>query len=98
MLTRTLPIIRSRQIVPGDANAVVDLLTRGFPIRGRDYWSRAFARLEAHATPPGLPKYGYLLEGDGVPVGVILLIFSSVPVGAATTVRCNVSSWYVEPA
>jgi len=29
---------------------------------------------------------------------VILLIFSSVPAGAGITIRCNVSSWYVEPA
>ena len=52
-----------------------------------------------HRTPPDLPKFGYLFESGGEIVGVILLIFSSIP-GAkpATKMRCNVSSWYVEPA
>jgi hypothetical protein len=98
MLSRSPPSIRSRQIDHGDAEAVVELLARGFPIRGRDYWRRALGKLATHATPPGLPKYGYLLENNGAAVGVILLIFSFVPAGAAATIRCNVSSWYVEPA
>jgi hypothetical protein len=51
-----------------------------------------------HPTPSGLPKLGYLLEHEGTPVGVILLIFSVVPTGTASVIRCNVSSWYVEPA
>jgi hypothetical protein len=91
------PKIRSRQISDSDVDGVADLLTRGFRIRRRDYWQRALAKLGSHPTPAGLPKYGYLLESDGVPVGVILLIFSSIPASDAVTTRCNVSSWYVEP-
>jgi hypothetical protein len=39
---------------------------------------------------------GYLLESQGTPVGVLLLIFSSIVVDGATRIRC--SSWYVKPA
>jgi hypothetical protein len=45
-----------------------------------------------------LPRYGYLLENDEVPVGVILLIFAGVRSASGFTTRGNVSSWYVEPA
>lgn len=91
------PRVRSRQINDSDVDGVADLLTRGFRIRSNSYWRRALAKLGSHPTPAGLPKYGYLLESGGVPVGVILLIFSSIPAGEAVTTRCNVSSWYVEP-
>ncbi len=95
-----LPIakVRSRQIGDSDIVAIVDLLAKGFRLRDRSYWVRALAALASHATPPGFPKYGYMLECEGVPVGVILLIFSSVPSGDGPIIRCNVSSWYVEPA
>jgi hypothetical protein len=89
--------IRSRQIRESDFVAIVDLLTQGFRVRSRRYWLRALAQLAAHPTPTGLPRYGYLLECDSRVVGVILLIFSSVPEGEASTIRCNLSSWYVEP-
>ncbi|MEA2949615.1 MAG: hypothetical protein QOI40_4945 [Alphaproteobacteria bacterium] len=91
------PKIRSRQISDSDVDAVAELLTRGFRIRSSTYWRRALAKLGSRPAPEGLPKYGYLLESGGVPVGVILLIFSSVPASDAVTTRCNVSSWYVEP-
>lgn len=38
------------------------------------------------------------MENDGVPVGVLLLIYTSLVVDGVAKVRCNVSSWYVEPA
>jgi hypothetical protein len=90
--------LRCREIGECDIGSIIDLLTRGFVVRSRDYWVRALDRLMRHPTPSGLPKLGYLLEHDGKPVGVILLIFSVVPVGAESAVRCNISSWYVEPA
>ena len=93
----SLPKIRSRQISESDFVGVIDLLTRGFRVRSRRYWDRALAQLASHPTPAGLPRYGYLLECEGRPVGVILLIFSSVLDGDTSTIRCNVSSWYVEP-
>jgi hypothetical protein len=70
----------------------------GFRRRSRHYWLAALDRLSAHPTPTGFPKYGYLLESDAVPVGVILLIFSVIKAGEACMPRCNVSSWYVDPA
>jgi len=75
----------------------VNLLTSGFRSRTHDHWVRALQRLSAHPTPQGFPKYGYLLECKDTPVGVILLIFSSILVNGETRIRCNVSSWYVEP-
>jgi hypothetical protein len=89
--------IRCRQIADGDLDALVDLLERGFGRRRtRAFWQRALACLRTRAVPSGMPRYGYLLENDGAPVGVILLIFATTP--GADTPRANVSSWYVEPA
>jgi hypothetical protein len=87
-----------REIGEHDVGSVVDLLTSGFASRDRSYWARAVDRLSRHATPAGLPKLGYLLEHDGAPVGVILLIFSTIASRSGPTLRCNVSSWYVKPA
>jgi hypothetical protein len=90
--------IRCREIGADDIRAVVNLLAIGFRGRPRNFWMRALKRLSEHPTPPGLPRYGYLLESSGTPVGVILLIFSSIAVSGEPGIRCNVSSWYVEPA
>jgi hypothetical protein len=86
--------VRCRQIRQADLEPVADLLARGFPARPRKYWTSALARLAARDAPEGCPSFGYLLEADGAPVGVLLLIFAET----AGAVRCNVSSWYVEPA
>jgi hypothetical protein len=59
---------------------------------------RAIERLGEHCTPPGFPRYGYLLEYNGTPVGVILLIFTVMFDRAEPRVRCSVSSWYTAPA
>ena len=90
--------IRSRQLGEADIGAVVDLLLKGFgKRRTREFWVAALARLTRHATPPDLPKYGYVLESDGALVGVVLLISTTMESAGASTTRCNVSSWYVEP-
>jgi hypothetical protein len=89
--------IRCRQIGDGDLDALVDLLERGFGRRRtRAFWQHALACLRTRTVPSGMPRYGYLLENDGVPVGVILLIFATTP--GTDAPRANVSSWYVEPA
>lgn len=91
------PKIRCRQIADGDLDALADLLKRGFGARRTHaFWRQVLAGLKARAVPDGMPRYGYLLENAGVPVGAILLIFATTPGGAAP--RANVSSWYVEPA
>jgi hypothetical protein len=93
-----VPAIRCRQIVEADIPAVAILLSRGFPNRTGQFWLHALARLQGLQPPTGLPKYGYLLESGGEPVGAILLIFSSMRDGDQIATRCNLSSWYVEPA
>jgi hypothetical protein len=86
--------VRCRQIRPSDLDAVADLLTRGFEVKPRKYWTSALDRLAARGVPEGCPQFGYLLEAEGEVVGVQLLIFADTGGG----LRCNVSSWYVEPA
>ena len=91
--------VRCREITECDLEGIVSLLTKGFRRdQSRAFWVRAIRTLSEHPTPPGLPRYGHLLESEGVPVGVLLLIFSAFPDNGITRIRCNVSSWYVEPA
>src|SRR5438309_8789857 len=100
------PQIRCRQIAVTDTGRIVDLLTgafgrrftNGFRGRSRDFFVRALDRLSKHPTPPGFPKYGYVLESEGALVGTLLLIYSSVIVDGEPKVRCNVCYWYVDPA
>ena len=88
--------LRVREIMEADHEGVARLLARGFQ-RPVWYYARALERLSRHPTPPGRSKYGFLMEADGVPVGAVLLIFSTLRSGETTHVRCNVTSWYVEP-
>jgi len=97
-MVSNLAAIRCRQIDESDVPAVAGLLRRGFPNRNRQFWQRALDELTRREPPPGLPKYGYLLETDGVAVGVILVICSTMRVDGTSAPRCNLSSWYVEPA
>ena len=91
------PKIRCRPITDADLDNLADLLTRGFGARRtRAFWRGTLACLQARAAPANVPRYGYLLENDGVAVGAILLIFATTP--GSDTLRANVSSWYVEPA
>ncbi len=90
--------VRSRQIGESDVPAIAALLSKGFQSRAARFWSNVLACLGERTVPAGLPKYGYLLESEGTAVGAILLIFSTVPGSNATKIRCNVSSWFVEPS
>lgn len=92
------PSVRCRQIVESDIDAIVDLLKKGFGRqRSRRFWRHVLDVLARREVPAGVPRFGWLLESAASPVGVILLIFSTRQDGDATAVRCNVSSWYVEP-
>jgi len=44
-----------------------------------------------------MSRYGYLLEAEGRPVGVILLISSLRHIDGRQELFSNLSSWYVEP-
>jgi hypothetical protein len=85
-----------REIGTADIEGIVNLLASGFR-NDRNHWVRTLTRLTEHPTPAGFPKYGYLLECEGAPVGVILLIFSAILVNGETKIRCNVCSWHVKP-
>jgi hypothetical protein len=89
---------RIREIAESDVEAIADLLTRGFVHRSRGYWMRGLRRQGTRSLPPETPRYGYLLENEGVPVGCLLLIYSSKILDGENTTCCNVSSWYVDPA
>ena len=97
-MVASAPALHCRQIAAADVPAIVDLLTRGFPSRGRAFWEHALQQLAKREPPPGLPQYGYLLESGGAPVGTILLICSIMRADGGFAPRCNLSSWYVEPA
>jgi hypothetical protein len=90
--------IRCREITETDIDAVAELLTRGFVGRSRDYWIQGLRRQAARDVPDGYPRFGYMLDHDGAPVGVLLLLYTSRTVDGETTVYCNLSSWYVEQA
>jgi hypothetical protein len=90
--------VRTRSIVDSDLDAVARLLVQGFRRSTSRDWMGIFGRLATHQTPAGFPRYGYLMESDGAPVGVILLVSSSVSASDASVFRCNLSSWYVLPA
>ena len=92
--------VRCRQITAADIPAVSRLLALGFPDRTLGYWSAALNALRGRVAPEGYPQFGYLLEGETTVVGVLLLIFVEVGGGEAggAKVRCNVSSWFVDPA
>jgi hypothetical protein len=89
--------VRCRQIVDTDVSGVIMLLKNGFPRRSCEYWSQVLDRLAKHPAPAGMPKYGYLVESAGVPVGVVLLISSPIQEGDEPPVQCNLSSWFLEP-
>ncbi len=99
-LVNTMPAARPRirEISENDIDAIADLLTRGFVYRSREYWMRGLRRQGTRSLPPDTPRYGYLLENEGAPVGCLLLICSSKILDGEMTTCCNVSSWYVDPA
>ena len=89
--------IQCREIRPADIERIASLLYAGFPERSHDHWMLTLNRLATHSTPEGYPKFGFVLAIDGTPVGVLLIIFSSMLVAGETRIRGNVASWYVEP-
>jgi hypothetical protein len=93
---RLAPAIRVREIAAHDLDEVAALLGRGFK-RPSGYYAYALTQLLQHPTPAGCPKFGYLLETQERVVGAILLIFSEFGNAERSQLRCNVTSWYVEP-
>ncbi|MFE1602430.1 hypothetical protein [Methylobacterium sp. ID0610] len=98
MVTDARRAVKRRQITESDLEAVAALLSRGFRMRPARYWLRGLHRQAARAVPEGYPRFGYLLESEGRPVAVLLTIFSEAENAGRRVVRCNLSSWYSEPA
>ncbi len=90
--------IRCREISATDIGAVADLLTRGSFGRPREYWMQGLRRQAAREVPAGYPRFGYMIDRDGTPVGVLLLLYAERGGGTDATICCNLSSWYVDPA
>jgi hypothetical protein len=90
-------MIRCREIELADLDGVADLLTRGFPGRSRDYWMDGLRRMSVREAPKDFSRFGYMLDNEGTPVGVLLSIYTARNDGGVTSIRCNLSSWYVEP-
>jgi hypothetical protein len=88
---------RCREITETDLDAVADLLTRGFVGRSRDYWMQGLRRQAARTVPQGYPRFGYMLDNNDTPVGVLLLLYTLRDEGGEPSIYCNLSSWYVEP-
>jgi len=91
--------ISCREIIEEDLGAVADLLTRGFPGRQKSYWMRGLMRMAAFDVPEGYPRFGYMVQSEGRPVGTILTLYHAfLNEQGERSIRCNLSSWYVEPA
>ena len=88
--------LKRRQIREDDVAAVAELLGRGFPGRSVAAWRDGLLRQAARRVPEGQPRFGYCLDEDGRIVGAVLLLFSE-PGGPGGGLRCNLSSWYVDP-
>lgn len=84
-----------REIADADIEPVISLLARGFS-NPRRYWELGLERLRTRFVPPDMPRYGYMLEANGHPVGVILLISGLRWMGSRQELFTNLSSWYVE--
>ena len=90
--------IRCRPIEDPDIPGSIACLMRGFPERTRDYWEKGLAELARRPCVGDRSRYGHLLECDGAVVGVLLEIIStSADETGAPRLRCNLSSWCVDP-
>lgn len=88
--------VACREIGLSDLDRVVDLLWTGFGRqRDRSFWRQSVERLAGRAPPAGYPRFGYVLESQGRFVGVLLVIASEIDQAGHSSIRCNVSSWYV---
>ena len=81
-----------REITDDDLEAVRELLVEGFPLRSDSYWTKGLANLRSLPHVEGFPRYGYLVDANHAPQGLLLTITSD---RGAHGVRTHFSSWYV---
>jgi hypothetical protein len=89
--------IASRQIVYKDLDVLADFLGQGLGYPP-SYYRAVLRRLEKHRTPPGFPRFGYVLTDNSVIVGAIVQIYSNVAGEHGAAVRCHMASWCVGEA
>lgn len=87
--------MKIRVITKEDTDAVLLLLCEGFPRRDRAYWVRAMRHLDQRPEVPGYPKYGFLIEDQGMVEGVMLMLTADLGADFEGGLRSNLSSWYV---
>ena len=97
MMSTSSPL-RCRAIAVADLPAVSALLSEGFPDRPQAYWDAALDVLRLRETPEEYPRFGVLLETGGRLRRRAAADLLPGGGGGLSTVRCNVSSWYVAPA
>jgi hypothetical protein len=91
------PGLTCRPIEESDWDGIIDCLRRNFPTRDRNYWERAVVRMEKRPFVPDLPKYGFVLDMSGRIVGVLLALYFRHLGNEDEELRCNLSSWSVDP-
>ena len=98
-LTATLPVRKpaalvSREIGPDDLVSTAALLQEGFPGKPLAWFEAALPTMPRMEAVAGLPRFGYLLEKHGQPVGAVLTL--AAPGGDGLPgARLNVACWYV---
>jgi len=90
------PGVCCRPIREDDLEGVIDCLSRGFPRRKHDYWTKALARLSQRPAVADFPRYGFALEDSGRIVGVMLTLYTLRHGPDGDSIRCNLSSWSVD--
>ena len=81
-----------REITDDDFKAVHELLVEGFPLRSENYWTAGLANLRSLPPVEGFPRYGYLVDADDGPQGLLLTITND---RGGHGVYTHLSSWYV---
>ncbi len=96
MAVRKPAALVSREIGPDDLPAMATLLQEGFPGKPLVWFEAALATMTRMQAVPGLPRFGYLLELHGRPVGAVLTLAGPGGDGLPGA-RLNVACWYVQP-
>jgi hypothetical protein len=86
-----------RPIERADWQAVIECLQRGFPDRSHQYWENALNRIEDRPVVGDFPRYGFILDHAGDIVGVMLTLYFRHAGAEGESIRCNLSSWTVDP-
>jgi hypothetical protein len=82
-------------VVENDLPAVCRFLARGFNAEAApEIWMTAFHQPWAAQQP----NYGYMLQDNGMIVGVIGAIYSDQMIRGRQERFCNINNWYVDPA